>query len=125
MVTKKKYESASESDMEEQEKKPEMKITPKKTKTRTGRRERHFVDKTYMDDKGYMVTKKKYESASESDMEEQEKKPEMKITPKKTKTRTGQRERRLVDKTYMDDKGYMVTKKKYESASESDMEEQE
>ena len=35
-----------------------------------------------MDDKGYMVTKKEYESASESDTEEQEKKPE-KITPKK------------------------------------------
>ena len=42
-----------------------------------------MVDKTYMDDKGYMVTKKKYESASESDMEEQEKKPEKKITHQK------------------------------------------
>ena len=42
------------------------------------------MDKTYMDDKGYMVTKKEYESASESDTEEQEKKPE-KITPKKHK----------------------------------------
>ena len=37
------------------------------------------MDKTYMDDKGYMVTKKEYESASESDTEELEKK----ITPKK------------------------------------------
>ena len=42
-----------------------------------------MVDKTYMDDKGYMVTKKEYESASESDTEEQDKKPEKKITPKK------------------------------------------
>ena len=31
-----------------------------------------MVDKTYMDDKGYMVTRKEYESASESDTEEQE-----------------------------------------------------
>ena len=56
------------------------------TKTRTGagrRRVRRLVDKTYMDDKGYMVTKKEYESASESDTEEPEKKVEKKVTPKK------------------------------------------
>ena len=41
------------------------------------------MDKTYMDDKGYMVTKKEYESASESDTEEPENKVEKKVTPKK------------------------------------------
>ena len=55
-----------------------------KTRSRTGRRQvRHLVDKTYMDDKGYMVTKKEYESASESDTEEAEKKSEKKVTTKK------------------------------------------
>jgi len=45
------------------------------------RRVRKLVDKTYMDDKGYFVTKKEYESASETDDEpEQVKKPD---TPKK------------------------------------------
>ena len=40
-----------------------------------------------------------------------------------TKTRPGRRRvRRLVDKTYMDSKGYMVTKKEYEYASESESE---
>jgi len=45
------------------------------------RRVKKLVDKTYMDDKGYFVTKKEYESASETDDEpEQAKKPN---TPKK------------------------------------------
>ena len=45
------------------------------------RRVKKLVDKTYMDDKGYFVTKKEYESASETDDEpEQVKKPD---TPKK------------------------------------------
>ena len=68
-----------ESDEEEEE----IPATPvPETKTRTGRRRvRRLVDKTYMDEKGYMVTKKEYESASESDTEE----PPVKktVTPKK------------------------------------------
>ena len=71
-----------ESDEEE-----EIPATPgPETRTRTGagrRRVRRLVDKTYMDDKGYMVTKKEYESASESDTEQPEKKPVKKVTPKK------------------------------------------
>jgi len=63
----------------------EIPATPKaETKTRPGRRRvRRLVDKTYMDSKGYMVTKKEYESASESDTEQPEKKPVKKVTPKK------------------------------------------
>ena len=69
----------------ESEEEEEIPATPKaETKTRPGRRRvRRLVDKTYMDSKGYMVTKKEYESASESDTEEPEKKPVKKVTPKK------------------------------------------
>jgi len=97
-------ESESEDDEVEEEKSPAMEeeappvsallesddddeipATPKaETKTRPGRRRvRRLVDKTYMDSKGYMVTKKEYESASESDTEQPEKKPVKKVTPKK------------------------------------------
>jgi len=69
----------------ESEEEEEIPATPKQeTKTRPGRRRvRRLVDKTYMDSKGYMVTKKEYESASESDTEQPEKKPVKKVTPKK------------------------------------------
>ena len=69
----------------ESEEEEEIPATPKaETKTRSGRRRvRRLVDKTYMDSKGYMVTKKEYESASESDTEQPEKKPVKKVTPKK------------------------------------------
>merc|ERR1712142_1255920 len=57
--------------------------TPKQaTRTsRPGRRRiRRQVDKTYVDDQGYMVTKKEYESASETDDEPE---PVKEKTPKK------------------------------------------
>jgi len=97
-------ESESEDDEVEEEKSPAMEeeappvsallesdeedeipATPKaETKTGPGRRRvRRLVDKTYMDSKGYMVTKKEFESASESDTEQPEKKPVKKVTPKK------------------------------------------
>jgi len=57
--------------------------TPKQP-TRTSkpgrRRVRRQVDKTYVDDQGYMVTKKEYESASETDEEPE---PVKEKTPKK------------------------------------------
>merc|ERR1712025_948609 len=57
--------------------------TPKQP-TRTSkpgrRRVRRQVDKTYVDDQGYMVTKKVYESASETDDEPE---PVKEKTPKK------------------------------------------
>ena len=61
----------------------EIPATPvRETKTsKTGRRRvRKLVDKTYMDSKGYMVTKKEYESASETDEETE---PVKKTSPKK------------------------------------------
>jgi len=53
--------------------------------TRTGRRKvKKLVDKTYLDDDGYMVTKKVYESGSETDDEpEPESKPVVKKSPVK------------------------------------------
>jgi len=53
-------------------------------KRRPGRRRvRRLVDKAYMDSKGNMVTKKEYESASESDTEQPEREPAKKVTSKK------------------------------------------
>jgi len=47
------------------------------------RRVRRLVDKTFMDSKGYMVTRKELESASESDTEQPEREPAKKVNPKK------------------------------------------
>ena len=50
------------------------------TNTKTGRRRvKKLVEKTFMDKKGYMVTKKEYQSASETDEEPE---PVKKTTPK-------------------------------------------
>lgn len=71
-----------ESDEEVEE---EIAPTPvKETKARVGRRRvKKMVDKTYMDDAGYMVTKKEYVSGSETDEEPELKKPNKKVEKEK------------------------------------------
>merc|ERR1719219_3310910 len=58
--------------------------TPKvKKKTKPGRkRVKKLIDKTFIDDKGYMVTKKVYESGSETDNEPSPVKKPVKPVPK-------------------------------------------
>ena len=67
--------------IESDEEMEEIAATPvQESKTRVGRkRVKKLVDKTYMDDAGYMVTKKVYVSGSESDEEPELKKPIKKV----------------------------------------------
>merc|ERR1712029_813993 len=70
------------SDSEDDDDKDDIPATPVQKTAKAGRkRVKKQVDKTFMDDKGYMVTKKVYESASETDDESSE--PSKAPTPKK------------------------------------------
>merc|ERR1712059_45454 len=71
-----------ESDEDEDEECIPATPTPKPSIARTGRRKvKKQVDKTYVDDQGYMVTKKVYESGSETDDEPEPAKKEVKKSP--------------------------------------------
>merc|ERR1719430_2430314 len=116
----------------------ENRISPKKAPKKTPHKDKKKKESIKEDDskkrKRIQVMSDSEDEAGDDDDKEEEAPPTSKLiessddeeippTPKQP-TRTSKpgrrRVRRQVDKTYVDDQGFMVTKKEYESASETD-----